>query len=52
MEKMKERFAQLLLGEDTFRGEKGVSYALALSNATTNLAGMFISSPLHNVQYC
>ena len=50
MEKIKERFAQLLLGEDTFGGGKGVSYALALSNATINLASMFTSSPLHNVK--
>ena len=48
---MKERFAQLLLGEDTFRGEKGVSYALALSNATTNLVGMFTTSLFHNIKY-
>ncbi|CAI9758984.1 unnamed protein product [Fraxinus pennsylvanica] len=35
---MKERFAKLLLGEDTSGGGKGVSSALALSNAITNLA--------------
>uniref|UniRef100_A0A0V0IKA0 Putative rho guanine nucleotide exchange factor 8-like n=1 Tax=Solanum chacoense TaxID=4108 RepID=A0A0V0IKA0_SOLCH len=38
MEKMKERFAKLLLGEDMSGGGKGVSSALALSNAITNLA--------------
>lgn len=40
MEQMKERFAKLLLGEDMSGGGKGVSSALALSNAITNLAGM------------
>ncbi|XP_057454314.1 rop guanine nucleotide exchange factor 12-like isoform X2 [Lotus japonicus] len=35
---MKERFAKLLLGEDMSGGGKGVSSALALSNAFTNLA--------------
>ncbi|MFS7950469.1 putative PRONE domain, Rop guanine nucleotide exchange factor [Helianthus anomalus] len=39
MEIMKERFAKLLLGEDMSGGGKGVSSALALSNAITNLAG-------------
>ncbi|CAN6806283.1 unnamed protein product [Brassica oleracea] len=38
MEMMKERFAKLLLGEDMSGGEKGVTSALALSNAITNLA--------------
>ncbi|KAF9614593.1 hypothetical protein IFM89_019376 [Coptis chinensis] len=37
MEMMKERFAKLLLGEDMSGGGKGVSSALALSNAITNL---------------
>ena len=36
---MKERFTKLLLGEDMSGGGKGVSSALALSNAITNLAG-------------
>lgn len=36
---MKDRFAKLLLGEDMSGGGKGVSSALALSNAITNLAG-------------
>lgn len=39
MELMKEKFAKLLLGEDMSGGGKGVSSALALSNAITNLAG-------------
>ncbi|GMN37207.1 hypothetical protein TIFTF001_006640 [Ficus carica] len=38
MEQMKERYAKLLLGEDMSGGGKGVSSALALSNAVTNLA--------------
>ncbi|XP_022956262.1 rop guanine nucleotide exchange factor 12 [Cucurbita moschata] len=38
IEQMKERFAKLLLGEDMSGGGKGVSSALALSNAITNLA--------------
>ena len=35
---MKEKFAKLLLGEDMSGTGKGVSSALALSNAITNLA--------------
>lgn len=35
---MKEKFAKLLLGEDMSGGGKGVSSALALSNAITNVA--------------
>ncbi|XP_027068094.2 rho guanine nucleotide exchange factor 8 [Coffea eugenioides] len=38
LELMKERFSKLLLGEDMSGGGKGVSSALALSNAITNLA--------------
>ncbi|KAI0496785.1 hypothetical protein KFK09_023109 [Dendrobium nobile] len=38
IEQMKEKFAKLLLGEDMSGGGKGVSSALALSNAITNLA--------------
>ncbi|KAL3632978.1 Rho guanine nucleotide exchange factor 8 [Castilleja foliolosa] len=38
MDLMKEKFAKLLLGEDMSGGGKGVSSALALSNAITNLA--------------
>lgn len=37
---MKEKYSKLLLGEDMSGGGKGVSSALALSNAITNLAGM------------
>ncbi|KAJ9556198.1 hypothetical protein OSB04_010812 [Centaurea solstitialis] len=36
---MKEKFAKLLLGEDSTGGRKGHSSALALSNAITKLAG-------------
>ncbi|KAF8380837.1 hypothetical protein HHK36_028332 [Tetracentron sinense] len=35
---MKERFAKLLLGEDVTGGSKGLTTALALSTAITNLA--------------
>ncbi|XWS49377.1 hypothetical protein CRYUN_Cryun13aG0158700 [Craigia yunnanensis] len=38
VETMKENFAKLLLGEDLTGGQKGISTALALSNAITNLA--------------
>ncbi|KAL6845398.1 hypothetical protein ACP4OV_024893 [Aristida adscensionis] len=38
VELMKERFAKLLLGEDMSGSGNGVSSALALSNAITNLA--------------
>ncbi|CAN6441650.1 unnamed protein product [Victoria cruziana] len=38
LDQLKERFAKLLLGEDMSGGGKGVSSALALSNAITNLA--------------
>ncbi|PRQ44820.1 putative PRONE domain-containing protein [Rosa chinensis] len=38
VEAMKEKFAKLLLGEDIIGGYKGLSTALALSNAITNLA--------------
>jgi hypothetical protein len=37
---MKEKFAKLLLGEDITGGQSGLSTALALSNAITNLAGI------------
>ncbi|KAK4743144.1 hypothetical protein SAY87_001145 [Trapa incisa] len=37
MEMMKERFSKLLLGEDMSGSGKGVSTALAISNAITNL---------------
>uniref|UniRef100_K3Z052 PRONE domain-containing protein n=1 Tax=Setaria italica TaxID=4555 RepID=K3Z052_SETIT len=38
LDTMKEKFAKLLLGEDMSGTGKGVSSALALSNAVTNLA--------------
>ncbi|XP_019153370.1 PREDICTED: rop guanine nucleotide exchange factor 14-like [Ipomoea nil] len=38
VDKMKEEFSKLLLGEDMTGGSKGVSTALALSNAITNLS--------------
>ncbi|KAL8101730.1 rop guanine nucleotide exchange factor 14-like [Apium graveolens] len=38
VETMKEKFSKLLLGDDVTGGRKGVSTALALSNAITNLA--------------
>ncbi|PON46568.1 PRONE domain containing protein [Parasponia andersonii] len=38
VEMMKERFSKLLLGEDMSGGGKGVSTALAITNAITNLA--------------
>ncbi|KAL7113573.1 hypothetical protein ACP275_04G069300 [Erythranthe tilingii] len=42
MELMKEKFAKLLLGEDMSGRGKGVSSALALSNAITNLADLLL----------
>ncbi|KAJ0054456.1 hypothetical protein Pint_02634 [Pistacia integerrima] len=38
VEAMKEKFAKLLLGEDVSGGRMGLTTALALSNAITNLA--------------
>ncbi|KAH7285085.1 hypothetical protein KP509_33G011600 [Ceratopteris richardii] len=38
LDMMKEKFAKLLLGEDMSGGGKGVSSALAISNAITNLS--------------
>ncbi|XP_072988944.1 rop guanine nucleotide exchange factor 14 isoform X1 [Typha latifolia] len=38
IEIMKEKFAKLLLGEDVSGGTRGISAALALSNAITNLS--------------
>ena len=40
LELMKERFAKLLLGEDMSGCGNGVTTALAISNAITNLCGM------------
>lgn len=41
VETMKQKFAKLLLGDDITGGRKGVSSALALSKAITNLAGIY-----------
>ena len=41
---MKERFAKLLLGEDMSGSGQGVSPALTISNAITNLCGTNIYS--------
>ncbi|PHT74643.1 hypothetical protein T459_21920 [Capsicum annuum] len=49
VETMKEIFAKLLLGEDVTGGSKGVSTALALSNAITNLAGTQLLLPYQYV---
>ncbi|XP_074562032.1 rho guanine nucleotide exchange factor 8-like [Curcuma longa] len=43
LESMKDRYAKLLLGEDMSGGGRGVSSALALSNAFTNLAASVFS---------
>eukprot|EP01018_Ginkgo_biloba_P026197 Gb_04468 [translate_table: standard] len=43
VELMTERFSKLLLGEDMSGGKKGVSSALALSNAITNLSASIFS---------
>lgn len=42
IENMKEKFAKLLLGDDSSGGARGVCAALALSNAITNLSGMHL----------
>lgn len=42
VEEMKDKFSKLLLGEDTTGGRNGLSTALALSNAISNLAGMLL----------
>lgn len=42
LETMREKFAKLLLGEDVTGGTKGISTALALSNAINSLAGRFL----------
>lgn len=44
VDKMKEEFSKLLLGEDMTGGSKGVSTALAMSNAISNLAGIYLHS--------
>lgn len=45
VETMKEKFSKLLLGEDHSGGCKGISTALALSNAITSLAGFLLFIP-------
>jgi hypothetical protein len=61
-EKVREKFSKLLLGEDMSGTGKGVTSALALSNAITNLAGnknfsfsahqeSFLSFPFLNTIY-
>ena len=47
---MKERFAKLLLGEDLSGGGKGVSSALAISNAITNLSGSLLIDYTQNAR--
>ena len=41
MEMMREVFSKLLLGKDMSGSGKGVCTAMAISNAITNLCGMF-----------
>jgi len=41
MELMKEKYTKLLLGEDMSGSGKGVCTAVAISNAITNLYGIF-----------
>jgi hypothetical protein len=48
IEDMKEKFSKLLLGEDVTGGTKGITTALALSNAITNLSGMPLLVYFHN----
>lgn len=48
VEIMKEKFAKLLLGEDTTGGSKGHSSALALSHSITKLAGTLSHSLLYH----
>lgn len=54
IEAMKEKFTKLLLGEDVTGGQKGLSSALSLSNAITNLAGrQYIAFLIHhNGPFC
>lgn len=44
LEIMKERFSKLLLGEDMSGGGKGVCTAVTISNAITNLYGIFLKN--------
>ena len=50
---VRDKFSKLLLGEDMSGTGKGVSSALALSNAITNLAGksLHFLSHLSNVEW-
>lgn len=48
---MKERFAKLLLGEDMSGSGGGVSTALAISNAITNLCGTTLSLSLSELGF-
>lgn len=49
LDQMKERFSKLLLGEDMSGGGKGVSTALAISNALTNLSAA-VFGELHKLE--
>lgn len=49
LDQMKERFSKLLLGEDMSGGGKGVSTALAISNAITNLSAA-VFGELHKLE--
>jgi hypothetical protein len=49
LEMMKEKFAKLLLGEDMSGGGKGVSTAVTISNAITNLYGNSFMSSWHSL---
>lgn len=49
---MKERFSKLLLGEDMSGSGNGVSTALAISNAITNLCGMCLTFHLSSISNC
>lgn len=42
MELMKEKYTKLLLGEDMSGSGKGVCTAVAISNAITNLYGIYL----------
>jgi hypothetical protein len=49
LELMKERFAKLLLGEDMSGSGKGVSTAVTISNAITNLYGNIFCNELRRL---
>lgn len=50
-EMMKERFAKVLLGEDMSGSGKGVCTAMAISNAITNLYGIFSLPWLFSLEF-